>query len=183
MTLLSSPGDHLALFKVIVHGAAFDVDTYLASTGLLVDHVFHPADQPRGRPADTYWHGFQVRLGPLSLDADKQAAVAARYLVEHHAALAGLAAFKTSTKVVLLSPELPCTPCIATRAFSLPAALIVPAAELGFEVRFTFRLRSAENVDNARNWLSPTDYDEFLRELDPAGLRVLAEKIERKQQS
>jgi hypothetical protein len=181
MTIHKSPGDHLGLFKLLVHGAAFDVDRYLATTQLPVDLVFHPADQPRGRPPDSYWHGFSVRLGGLDLDAEQQAIAAARFLESHRAALAALADFDAPTRLVVLSPELHCRPCLTARALDVPRALAVPAADLGFVVSFALRLCTAENIDYARSWMSATRYADFVRELDPEALRELARKIEREQ--
>jgi len=177
----TTPADRLGLFKLLVHGPAFDVDRYLATTQLPVDQAFHPEDQPRGRPPDTYWHGFSVRLGGLALGAERQAAVAGRFLVAHRAALAALQDYDAPTRLVVLSPELRCGPCLTAPAFAVPSVLTIPAAELGFEVRIALRLRTAHNFEHARTWMSATEYADFVHALDPEALREVARKIEREQ--
>jgi hypothetical protein len=141
------------VFKLLVSGSDFDVDRYLRSVEMPGAVVWHPENQPPGRPADLYSHGFYVPLGRID-PSDEQAEIARSFLDTHRVSLSLLDDYVSPTRVIVLCPTIECTPSITTPAFEVSPQLAELAGRLRFTLSVRARLLCPQNLENARHWMS-----------------------------
>jgi hypothetical protein len=131
-------------------GVTFDVDGFLAATGLHCDRVFRCGEKygSGGWPRDH--SGFNRWLADESeLSLEQQFEVAARFLNENREALSRLRAWPgLDTAMLALIPDLEVTrSVICTKLYAFPASLVHSCAELRLELGLAVRLKWSEECE------------------------------------
>jgi hypothetical protein len=134
-------------FQLFASGRAFDVDGFLAATGLHCDRVFRNGEKYGSGGWIREVSGFNRWLGDdTDLSLDQQFEVAARFLEENHEVLSRLRTWPGLESVTLvLSPEVELdASIICTKVYGFPLSLIKTCATLGLELGLTVRLKRPE---------------------------------------
>jgi hypothetical protein len=123
--------------QFIASGSAFDVDGFLAATGLHCDSIFRRGDQYKRT-------GFRRVLGKAGeLSFEQQIEAASRFLDENQDVLSRLREWAGLRHVeILFSPEIvPRVDMPSTRSYTMPAAFVQTCAALGLELGVAVRLK------------------------------------------
>jgi hypothetical protein len=138
-------------FQLIASGPTFDVDGFLAATGLSCDRVFRRGETVGAGGNTTYKSsGFSRVLGKAAeLSFEQQVEVAGRFVDEHRELLSRLSAWPGLERAkILLSPEARLTHnTVCTKSYTIPVSLVQSCAALGLELGIAVRLRWPEELE------------------------------------
>ncbi|HEX3315329.1 MAG TPA: hypothetical protein VHR72_10585, partial [Gemmataceae bacterium] len=124
-------------FQFIASGSAFDVDGFLAATGLHCDSIFRRGDKYKQT-------GFRRVLGKAGdLSFEQQIDAASRFVDENQVVLSRLREWAGLRHAeILFSPEIvPRVDMTSTRSYTMPAAFVQTCAALGLELGVAVRLK------------------------------------------
>ena len=130
-------------FQLIASGLTFDVDGFLAATGLRCDRVFR-----RGEKYNS--SGFSRVIGKAGkLSFEQQVEVAIRFVDENREVLIRLREWPgLGTAEILFSPEVELRRnTVCTTSYTLPVSLVQSCAALGLELGVAVRLKWPEELE------------------------------------
>jgi hypothetical protein len=148
--LRKAESDYRMKFQLFVCGRTFDVDAFLAATGLHCDRVFRRGEKYGYRGDWTEESsGFNLYLGDESkLDLEQQVEVALRFLDENREALSRVSTWPGLESATLaFSPEVEVeTSMVSTKVYRFPVSLVRSCAALRLELGFAVRLKWPEEL-------------------------------------
>jgi hypothetical protein len=137
-------------FQLFVCGRTFDVDAFLAATGLHGDRVFRCGEKYGSGGWTHERSGFNLWLGDESkLSLEQQVEVAVRFLDDNRQSLSRLKAWPGLESATLaLSPEVELNRSIVcTKLYAFPVSLVQACAALGLELGLAVRLKWPEELE------------------------------------
>jgi hypothetical protein len=137
-------------FQLFVCGRTFDVDAFLAATGLHCDRVFRRGEKYGSGGWTRESSGFNLWLGDESkLSLEQQVEVALRFLDDNREALSRLKAWPGLESATLaLSPEVEIhRSIVCTKLYGFPVSLVQSCAALGLELGLVVRLKWPEELE------------------------------------
>lgn len=130
-------------FQFIASGPSFDVDGFLAVTGLRCDSIFRRGEQYK-------WTGFRLVIGKAEeLTFEQQVEAAIRFVDENREVLSRLRQWPGLREaVIIFSPEVALKGgVVCTRRYTMPVTLVQSCAALGLELGVAVRLKWPEELE------------------------------------
>ena len=130
-------------FQFIASGPNFDVDGFLAATGLRCDSIFRRGEKYKST-------GFRRVIGEAGeLTFEQQVEVAVRFVGENREVLSRLRQWPgLRTAEILFSPEVALkVNVVCTRSYTMPVSLVRSCAALGLELGVAVRLKWPEELE------------------------------------